>query len=399
MLNSGAYRFVFALKNMNGFISEFGLTYKQTCLLFSLERQIIVNDIINTKANNKPEEAIRKQTWLDTWTNNINNFLEGLNKKETKKTKPEECESPISYVDENGVITLEAIPEECECPAPSSKTDIAKIDNNNLLEELLQEENSVSIKAWRYLILLECTLFTPYYTLDNKEINNENFIDKVKNIFNGLSLNEETQKNSLVNIAELLEIDFKYIDIFRKRYQESLRSLSGFWTRVLLSGGTGMIVAVALALFFINPIAATFAAPGLVGAAAFSAGMAALGGGAIIAGGFGVAGGIAVLVGGALLLGGSTGMGIGALASATPQIVLTELAKIEVVLKEIVLGIQHDVKIMQEIILKLNDNLTEMQREVVVLKLENEKNKEKIKNLEEAIEYLTKAIDEFQKLK
>ena len=99
---------------MNGFISEFGLTYKQTCLLFSLERQIIVNDIINTKANNKPEEAIRKQTWLDAWTDNINNFLEGLNKKEKKN-------------------------EECECPAPSSKPDIAKIDNNNLLEEILQE--------------------------------------------------------------------------------------------------------------------------------------------------------------------------------------------------------------------------------------------------------------------
>lgn len=379
---------------MNGFISEFGLTYKQTCLLFSLERQIIVNDIVNSK----PEEVLRKQTWLDIWTDNINNFLEGLNKKETKKTKPEECESPISCVDGNGVITLEAIPEESECPEPSLKTDIAKIDNNNLLEELLQEENSMSIKAWRYLILLECTLFTPYYTLEKQEINKENFIDKIKNIFNGLSLNEETQKNSLVNIAELLEIDFKYIDIFRKRYQESLRSLSGFWTRVLLAGGTGMVVAVAIVLFFINPIAAAFAAPGLVGAAAFSAGMAALGGGAIAAGGFGIAGGIAVLVGGALVLGGSTGIGIGALASATPQIVLTELAKIEVVLKEIVIGLQNDFKTMQEVILKLNNNLAEMQEEVAILKLENKKNDEKIKNLEEAIEYLNKVIKELIKL-
>lgn len=77
---------------------------------------------------------------------------------------------------------------------------------------------------------------------------------------------------------------------------------------------------------------------------------------------------------------------------------MSELAKIEVVLKEIVLGIQHDVKTMQEIILKLNDNLAEMQREVTVLKLENKKNEDKIKNLMEAIEYLTKAIEEFQKL-
>ena len=203
----------------------------------------------------------------------------------------------------------------------------------------------------------------------------------------------------MIKIAELLNINFKYIDIFRKRYQESLRSLSGFWTKVLLAGGTGMIVAIAIALFFINPIAATFAAPGLAGAAAFSAGMAALGGGAIAAGGFGIAGGITVLVGGALILGGSAGAGIGALVSATPQIVLTELAKMEVVLKEIILGIQHDTRMLQEIIMKLNDNLNDMRKEVARLNIENEENKEKIKNLEESIGYLKKAIDEFQKMK
>lgn len=115
--------------------------------------------------------------------------------------------------------------------------------------------------------------------------------------------------------------------------------------------------------------------------------------------GFGIAGGIAVLVGGALLLGGGVGVGIGTLAASSSVIVLTELAKMEVVLKEIILGIQHDIQMMQEIIMNLNDSLNEMQKEVVKLKMENEKNKEKIKNLEESIEYLKKAIDEFQNMK
>lgn len=348
---------------MKDFISEFGLTFKQTCLLFSLERQIVVNDIVSSKADKKQEEALKKQMWLNAWEMNINNFL--------------------NHLGENQNVLV----------------DITKLEPKKLLEKILNEKTSGNSKAWRYLILLECTLFTPYYPLEQQESYDDNFVAKIKKAFGSLSLNENSRKTSLIMIAELLNIDIKYIDIFRKRHQEALRSLSGFWKKVLLAGGIGMLVAVAIALLFINPIAAFFAAPGLAGAAAFSAGMAALGGGAIAAGGFGIAGGIAVLVGGALLLGGGVGVGIGTLAASSSVIVLTELAKMEVVLKEIILGIQHDTLMMQEIIMNLNDSLNEMRKEVVKLKMENEKNKEKIKNLEESIEYLKKAIDEFQNMK
>ena len=348
---------------MKDFISEFGLTFKQTCLLFSLERRIVVNDIVSSKADKKQEEALKKQMWLNVWEMNINNFL--------------------NHMGENQNVLV----------------DIAKLEPKSLLEKILNEKTSGNSKAWRYLILLESTLFTPYYPLEQQESYDDNFVDKIKKAFGSLSLNENSRKTSLIMIAELLNIDIKYIDIFRKRHQEALRSLSGFWKKVLLAGGIGMLVAVAIALLFISPIAAFFAASGLSGAAAFSAGMAALGGGAIAAGGFGIARGIAVLVGGALLLGGGVGVGIGTLAASSSVIVLTELAKMEVVLKEIILGVQHDIQMMQEIIMNLNDSLNEMRKEVVKLKMENEKNKEKIKNLEESIEYLKKAIDEFQNMK
>lgn len=349
---------------MKDFISEFGLTFKQTCLLFSLERKIIVDDIVSSKANDKLEEAVKKQAWLNTWDVSINNFLNNLG-------------------EEHNILV-----------------DITKIDSKKLLEQILNEETSETIKAWRYLILLECTLFTPYYPLERlNDTDQENFIDKFKKLFDGLSLNNESQKLSLIKIAELLNIDFKYIDIFRRRHQEALRSLSGFWKKILLAGGTGMVVAVIITLLFINPIAGLFAAPGLAGAVALNSGLAALGGGAIAAGGFGIAGGISVLVGGALLIGGSTGVGIGTLLASPSELVLTELAKMEVVLKEIILGIQHDTKMMQEIIMKLNDNLNEMRKEVARLNIENKKNKEKIKNLEESIEYLKAAINEFQNMK
>lgn len=352
---------------MKDFISEFGLTFDQTLLLFSLERQIVKMDIVHSQANGKQEDAARKQQWLNSWDRHINDFLNHLNKKED--------ELPTSL-------------------------DIAKLDSKALFEKIRQEEaSSTKIKAWRYLILLECTLFTPYYSFDSSADTKKGIIDNVKKIFNGLSLNKDAQKTSLAQIALLLCIDIKYVDIFRKRYEESIKALSNFWKKVLLAGGLGMIVALAVVALFLTPIAVAFAAPGLYGAAAFSAGMAALGGGAIAAGGFGMAGGFAVLIGGAIILGGSAGAGIGTLASASPQIVLTELAKIEVVLREIILGIQRDTKLMQSIILQLNNNMNEMQTELSKLKFEEKKNKEKIKNLEESIEYMKKAIDEFTKMK
>lgn len=85
------------------------------------------------------------------------------------------------------------------------------------------------------------------------------------------------------------------------------------------------------------------------GAAAISAGLAALGGGAVAAGGFGMAGGIAVLVGGGSLLGATAGTAVGAsIASLGSNAVLSEAAKLQVVLKEIVLAIQKDTSYFQQ---------------------------------------------------
>ena len=49
---------------MDNLFSTFGLNFKQTCLLFSLERQIIINDITYSEMQNKVEEANAKKAWL-----------------------------------------------------------------------------------------------------------------------------------------------------------------------------------------------------------------------------------------------------------------------------------------------------------------------------------------------
>ena len=59
--------------------STFGLNFKQTCLLFSLERQIIMNDITYSEMQNKVEEANAKKAWLYNWESKINDYLSSLN--------------------------------------------------------------------------------------------------------------------------------------------------------------------------------------------------------------------------------------------------------------------------------------------------------------------------------
>lgn len=340
----------------NNVLSVFGLTFKQTCLLFSAERLIIVNDITYSEMQNKIDEANLKKAWLKKWDSQINAYLKEL--------------------------------ESNNCSVIGG---IESIDPQLLFNSIKNESKNL---AWKYLILLESILFNPYYPLE--KIEDKGMLENFKEKFKQLSLNKDNRIYSLNKIATILEINHSYIEILQKRYESSLNKLSGFWEKIAIGVGIGAIVTTAIVLFFINPIAGAIAGPGLYGAVAFNVGMAALGGGAIAAGGFGVAGGIAVLVGGSIVLGGSTGAVIGAFAN-NPKIMMTEMAKMEVVLKEIILGIQKDTKLFQDILLQLIDNENEMKMEIKRLKLNVEANKEKIKNLEEAVKYLEKGINELRK--
>lgn len=104
-----------------------------------------------------------------------------------------------------------------------------------------------------------------------------------------------------------------------------------------------------------------------------------------------MAGGVAVLVGGGALIGSGAGSSVAmALFKKAPVFTLSQAAKMEVVLKEIVLGIQNDVKMFQAILLKQQEQIARMRAELINMKNDNEKNKEDIKNLKKSIEILEK---------
>ncbi len=328
--------------------SIFGLTIEQTLVLFSLQRLITEGDYSYALANGgglfaKSDAAQSKRLWLNRWDTSISDYLKELSNKDL---------SPL-------------------------RTDI---EIQNLILSIKSETN-----IWKYMIFLECVLYSPYYPLSENK-------DDYKQ-FKGLKLNKEKRKETLYHICSLLEIDPQYIERFEKAYSKSIKSLSGYWAKAAVCAGVGLILMLIAIVTFQYQIIAFFAASGLHGAAAISAGLAALGGGAISAGGFGMAGGIAVLIGGGSLLGisagGAVGMGIASLGAGA---VLSEAAKMQVVLSEIVLAIQKDTKSFQEILFNLQRQNQNLKQELSILKAETEKNKKQIKNLEKSIKYLEKLI-------
>ena len=328
--------------------SVFGLTAEQSEVLFALQRKLTSNDVL-VEGLKKPfigsNKKGKKQLWLDTWDRSIADYLKQYGGK-------------------------------------SSQTKLSFYD---LAAKIKQLDQNAQNKVWKYMVFLECVLYSPYYPLsDNKDAYKP---------FKGLSIDKKGRRETLEKIADNLQIDKKYIKIFEDAHSSAVKKLSGYWAKVAMGAGIGIIVILIAIVTFQYEIIAFFATEGLSGAAAISAGLAALGGGAVAAGGFGMAGGIAVLVGGGSLLGASAGTAVGvSIASLGSNAVLSEAAKLQVVLKEIVLAIQKDTMYFQQILLNINKEISQLKEEIIKLKTDSANNKKKIKNLEKSIKILEKLV-------
>jgi len=240
----------------------------------------------------------------------------------------------------------------------------------------------------RYLILLEVTLFKPYFPLG----------DSRDEAFKDLKIEKELTAK-LTDFATQLEIDPDCVLRFKFNYKEAIKGIKDSINPWLL--GVGGALVLGLLAVFATPLVvgllAPILAPGLSGAAAVSAVLAALGGGAIAAGGMGMAGGMVAIVAGGSILGASAGVGVGALFSQSPDTALIQAAKLEVVMREIVV-IQKDIHKAQEILKQQRLAIRSIEDKLDELLLNQQKNHKEIENLKRAIEYLKKALERNQSL-
>lgn len=327
--------------------SVFGLSAMQTEILYELERKLVVNDI-----NSSGKKTDIKNAWNSEWNESIDTYL-----KDTL------------HIESRGIFN--------------------KYTTDDILKECINNADSQN-NVWKYMVLLECVLFTGYYPFKKE--------DSKK--YKGLSMSKQAKHNILEKIAkDYLKVDSKYIDLFQKSFNKSIKRMSNYWLKV---GGVsvGLIAIVLISIFtFQLEILGLFAAEGTSGAAVITSGLAALGGGAIAAGGGGVAAGTAVFVGGGILLGTAVGVPSGLfIATATnSKLVLSQAAKMEVALKEIVLAIQKDTAYFQKVLLSIQEQTAVLTAELHKMKMEEENNKKKISELQKSIKYLESIILSVQK--
>ena len=329
---------------MSNFMELFGLTGEQLEILYSIERNLTERDI-----QKNPKTAWTRRMWLNQWLHTLDESV---------------------YNNSNMNVYNE--PELYDAIGK-----VAKSSSNN---------------TWFYLVMLEATLFHAYFPLDE----DKSHIKALSKLKYSRDVDYLKQIASITGLMKPEYID-RYLDTHKKVY----RKISGKGAKAIITGLAIVAVtaiAAALSAGFAGPIAvAIFGANfEFTGAALTAACLAMAGGGAVAVGGLGMAGGVMAIAGGGALLGlvgsGAAATAVMSLAKGSSDATLSQTAKLEVVLREVLLNSQHDTESAQAVISRLQEQIRNLRGELDRLTKEQSKDKEAIQNLKKSIDILNKAV-------
>ncbi|MDE7302979.1 MAG: coiled-coil domain-containing protein 22 [Oscillospiraceae bacterium] len=338
--------------NNNGTIEIFALTEEQTALLYSFQREKIIDDIKNEKNMNKRD---MKRKWLTDWVKSIKNVYKEI----------------------------------------SSGNELEF--SENLLRDFKSLAELSANKTWCHLVVLETEFFYPYFPLNEKSKQYKQIKYTSKNFVYSLLTRQTTP----------VIVKPSFVDTINKTYRKTLNKLNGTTSKIITSVATTVAVSAltfGAASLLAGPIAVALVGSqfsGLAGAALTNACLAYIGGGAIAVGGLGMAGGTAIIAGGGALIGlatgGSISTGVTAAIIKNPQLAISSIAKLEVVMKEIILNAQHDVASAQKILSQYKEKIRQVEDEIEELRLKNEKYKKDIENMKKTLEFFKKSYAEMRK--
>lgn len=324
-------------------MDRIGLTVAQTEMLYNLEYYKTLNDIQHTKLpiNNERIKQL-KQDWLDEWKR---------------------------YMTQGFASFLQ-----------TSDAELHWYSEQELIQRI---EESEPCGTWFRLVLLETMLFEPYYPLAIEEDKKGNSIPskKYKDIQNSVCGYNKGNGDSYLDTLFTGSYYTKgYIKRLRKCYEKVLLELNEVLKAVINAlsiTAIVTIVAVVTAGTFAPAIAVALVGSnfaGLSGAALTSACLAYLGGGAIAIGGAGMAGGTIAIVGGGAALGIGVGAGVGGAVGAVGLVgkknTILQSAKLLVSVREIFLNDEHDLAYSNSIYEKYVQNIAEIEKGLVDLKLQ-----------------------------
>ena len=348
-------------------MDKLGLSLNQTEILYNLEYYKTLNDIEHTNIPVTGENIKELKTaWLQDWQKFISDGFESF-------TQVSEAEMHWYSMDEL-----------LQC--------IAKHNPN---------------KPWYRLILLETMLFEPYYPLgiEKNKKGNDIPIKKYKHLNNPVNGFKKGEGDQFLNeqfTGKYCEAG--YVKRLRKSYNKRMNELNEVLKTVITSLSITAVIAivtVTTAGSLAGPIAVALVGSnfaGLSGAALTSACLAYIGGGAIAAGGAGMLGGTIAIVGGGAALGLGVGAGVGGAVGSAGILgkknTIVQSAKLLTSVREIFLNDEHDIEFSNSVYEQYLQNITEIEKGLVELRLKKDvaKGKEKkeiaetIKRAEESVE-------------
>ena len=316
----------------------------ETRILYSLELQMIEEDIQRTKDN---KEQLLKNKWKEKWIE--------ITEQALQQNKVFEKDPLKTYA---AINTYAA-------------------SQDNLL--------------WLYNIAIELSMFKPYFKLEEKDKKLKlSYTKYVEEVFCKLQ--------QYISYKEIQKIQKSYKDYYNYLENNTLKAVGVASGAIAVAAATG-----GLAFVFAPQIAVAIfggAFPTLHGAALVSASLAAAGGGSLAAGGFGMAGGAVLIAGGGAVLGlGTSGTTLSLMMA--PKFVQNDYAKIlakcdcvllkQLDMKDEVVALQH----------KIQSDLDEYKLRLKVLEgLENPNDecKQNIKALKKSITYTERTNKQLIKL-
>lgn len=351
-------------------MDKLGLSLEQTEILYNLEYYKTFNDIEMTKVP-VTGEVIKelKSEWLKEWSKFISNGFESF-------TQISGAEMHCYSMDE--------------------------------LQERIAANDPQ--KPWYRLILLEAMLFEPYYPLGTEKDKKGNDIPskKYKHLNNPLCSFRKGEGDHFLDEQFTGKYCKQgYVKRLRRSYDKRMRELSEVLKTVLTSLTITAVIAiitVASAGAFAGPIAVALVGSnfaGLSGAALTSACLAYLGGGAIAAGGAGMLGGTIAIVGGGAAFGIGVGAGVGGAVGSAGLVgkknTIMHSAKLLTSVREIFLNDEHDIEFSNSVYEQYLQNITEIEKGLVELRLKMDVAKGKEKK--EIVETIKKAEESVKAMK
>lgn len=316
----------------------------ETRILYSLQLQMIEEDIQRTKEN---KEQQLKDEWKKKW-----------------------IEVTEQSLQQNKVFESDPV-----------KTYAALNTYASSQENLL----------WLYNIAIELSMFKPYFNLEEKSKKLKlSYTKYVEEVF--------CNAQNYISYKEIQKIQKSYKDYYNYLENNTLKVVGVAGGAIAVAAATG-----GLAFVFAPQIAVAMfggAFPTLHGAALVSASLAAAGGGSLAAGGFGMAGGAVLIAGGGAVLGlGTSGTALSLMMA--PKFVQNDYAKLLakcdcVLLKQ--LDMKDEVVALQR---KIQSDLDEYKLRLKVLEgLENPNDecKQNIKALKKSIAYTERTNKQLVKL-